>query len=91
METIKQTLFSGWHFMRWLRLIFGALFMMQAVQMHDWLIGIIAGFFLITAITNVACCGAGNCGVRSAKGAANDNGLQTKNEPEEIIYEEIKS
>ena len=35
MQTIKQTLFSGWHFMRWLRLIVGIIFIVQAVQVHD--------------------------------------------------------
>lgn len=61
MQTIKETLFTGWHLMRWLRLIFGVFFMVQAIQMHDVLIGFIAGFFLLTAIANVGCCGARSC------------------------------
>lgn len=83
METIKQTLFTGWNFMRWLRLAFGVIFMAQAIQMHDTLIGLIAGFFLITAITNIGCCGAGRCAAPRQKA--------TKDEMEEITFEEIKS
>ena len=81
METIKQTLFSGWHLMRWLRLVFGIFFMVQAIQMHDVMVGVIAAFFLVTAITNIGCCGAGRCAAstRKVKPAST----------EEIMYEEI--
>lgn len=58
---IRQTLFTGWHLMRWLRLIFGIFFIIQAIQMRDWLIGIAGGFFLVTSIINIGCCGAGRC------------------------------
>lgn len=83
METIKQTLFTGWHFMRWLRLAFGIIFMVQAIQMHDMLVGAIAGFFLVTAITNIGCCGAKSCAAPLRK--------VTKTSTEETSYEEIKS
>ncbi len=63
METIKQTLFTGWHFMRWLRLAFGILFIFQAIDIHDSLMGILGGFFLFTAVTNTGCCGAGGCSI----------------------------
>lgn len=82
METIKQTLFSGWHFMRWLRLVLGIVFMVQAIQMHDTMVGIIAGFFLVTAITNIGCCGAASCAAPKINAK--------ENSPEEISYEEIK-
>ena len=83
MQTIKETLFTGWHFMRWLRLVFGIFFIVQAVQMHDFMVGIIAGFFLLTAIANVGCCGARSC-------AAPMN-TKTGDATEEISYEEIKN
>lgn len=83
METIKQTLFTNWHFMRWLRLGFGIIFMVQAIQMHDMLIGAVAGFFLITSLTNTGCCGAGNCSVPTQK--------NTKDGVEEITYEEVNN
>lgn len=82
METIKQTLFSGWHFMRWLRLVFGIFFIVEAIQMHDLMIGVIAGFFLLTAITNVGCCSQGRCAVPKRN--------RKSEYSEEIMYEEIK-
>ena len=83
METIKQTLFTGWHLMRWLRLVFGIFFIVQAIQMHDMMIGVIAGFFLVTAIANIGCCGAGRCAAPTGKGKVDST--------EEISYEEIKN
>lgn len=82
METIKQILFTGWHFMRWLRLAFGVFFIIQAIEMHDILIGAVGGFFLFTAITNTGCCGAGSCTVPIRK--------SRKENIEEVSYEEIK-
>ena len=83
METIKQTLFSGWHLLRWLRPVFGIFFMVQAIQMHDAMVGAIAAFFLVTAITNIGCCEAGRCAASTRKGKPAST--------EEIMYEEIKS
>ena len=83
METIKQTLFTGWHLMRWLRLAFGIIFIVQAIQMHDMLVGAIASFFLVTAVTNIGCCGARSCAAPMRK--------EDKKSIEEISYEEIKN
>ena len=35
METVKQMIFTNWHFMRWLRLILGGFIAAQAIQNHD--------------------------------------------------------
>ena len=83
MKTIKQTLFTGWHFMRWLRLAFGIFFIIQGIQMHSTLIGVAGAFFLFTAVTNTGCCGAGGCATRLQK--------DSKGEPEVITFEEIKN
>lgn len=83
METIRQTLFTSWHFMRWLRLVFGVFFVIQAIQVHDVFLGIAGGFFLLTAIANTGCCGAGGCAVPVRK--------STKEERAEIEFEEIKN
>lgn len=82
MEKMKHMVFTGWHPMRWVRLVFGILFLAQAIQSHDWLLGIIATFFLLTAITNTGCCGANNCSISSAKSDAAES--------QEITFEEIK-
>jgi len=60
---IKETLLSGWHFMRWLRLGLGIFIAIQAIQTHDTLSGFIAAFFLFQAVTNTGCCGANGCAV----------------------------
>lgn len=83
METIKQTLLTGWNFMRWLRLGFGIFFIIQAVQAHDTLMGLVGAFFLFTAVTNTGCCGAGRCASPVQK--------DTTSEPGEITFEEIKN
>jgi hypothetical protein len=83
METIKQTLFTGWHFMRWIRLVFAIFFVVQAIQMHNILIGVAGGFFLFTALTNTGCCGAANCAAPVKKDISVGQ--------EETTFEEIKN
>jgi len=82
METIKQTLFTGWNFMRLIRLGFGVFFAVQAFQTHDTLVGFVAAFFLLTSIFNVGCCGSGGCYT-----AVNKN---RKDNAEEISFDEIE-
>lgn len=83
METIRQTLFTGWHFMRWLRLGFGIFFAVHAIQTHDTLAGFVSAFFLFTAVTNTGCCG--------AKGCAAPTNKSNTDKLEETTFEEIKS
>ena len=64
MGTIKRTLFTGWSFMRWLRLLIGIFFTIQGIQSSDALMGVVGIFFLFTAATNTGCCGAGGCSIR---------------------------
>ena len=60
---IKETLFTGWHFMRWLRLGLGVVIAFQAIQSSDAFSGFIAAFFLFQAIANTGCCVGSNCTV----------------------------
>lgn len=83
MQTIKQTLFTGWHFMRWLRLAFGIFFTVQGILVKDTLMGVLGAFFLFTAVTNTGCCGAGRCAAPIPK--------DTEGGIEEINYEEVKN
>ena len=78
-----QTLFTGWHFMRWLRLVGGLFITVQAIQTHDALSGLIGSFFLFQAVTNTGCCGAEGCAVTSIK-KVSDN-------IEDVDYEELKT
>lgn len=83
MLTIKQTLFTGWNFMRFLRLGFGVFFVIQAIQTHNTFMGLAGGFFLFTAITNTGCCAGGSCAAPVNK--------TDSSEVEEITYEEVES
>lgn len=76
----KRTLLNGWNLPRWLRLGLGIIIAIQAVQMHDMLSGLFAGFFLFQAVTNTGCCGTSNCVV-----------IPKKDDSKDIIFEEIKS
>ena len=78
---IKQILLINWNFMRLLRLGFGVLFMVQAIQNRDIIIGFIAAFFLFQAVTNTGCCGINGCVSLPKK---------TNSKHTDVIYEEIK-
>ena len=83
MFSIKETLFTGWNFMRFLRLGFGIFFVVQAIQTHDTLTGGVGAFFLFTAVTNTGGCGGGSCAAPVNK--------SNSTEIEEISYEEVTS
>ena len=80
---IRQTLFTGWNFIRWFRLGFGVFWAAQAIQTHDSLSGFIAVFFLFQAITNTGCCGVNGCAMPITKNKSD--------KIEEIEYQEIKT
>lgn len=79
---IQQTLFTNWHFMRWLRLGLGLFISYQAIQAHDILAGLVAAFLLYQVAINAGCCGANACN-SSYKGGEN-------HDLKEIQFEEIK-
>ena len=83
METIKQQLFTGWHFMRWLRLGIGIYIAIQAVMMKDAMMGFFSAIFLVQAFTNTGCCGTQACAVPEKKHQAVNT--------ETIEFEEIKN
>ena len=59
----KQTLFTGWHFTRWLRLLLGILFAIQTIKSQEILPGFIAALFIFQAFTNTGCCGTSGCSI----------------------------
>lgn len=67
---IKQTLLTGWNFMRWLRLGLGVLIAVQAYQMQDALSGLLAGFFIFQSVSNTGCCGGSACPIPENKNSA---------------------
>lgn len=66
----KLRILVGWNLVRWLRLLIGAYFAVQAIETLEIFSGIIAAFFLYQAITNTGCCGANACAVPIAKNNA---------------------
>ena len=51
----------------WLRLFISAYLIWQGIQMKDNFALFIGSFFLLQAITNTGCCGAGGCSVPNQK------------------------
>ena len=78
-----QTLFTGWNFMRGLRLVLGVIFLMQAIEMRDIITSLIATFFLFQAATNTGCCGSNGCAVPINKTKVDDM--------QDVTFEEVKS
>ena len=78
-----QTLLTGWHFMRWIRLVAGLFIGIQSIQTHDAISGAIGAFFLFQAVTNTGCCGAEGCAVPITK--KGDDSI------DDVHYEELKS
>lgn len=60
MISIKQRLFTNWHFMRWFRLVISLIIMYQAYQTHEYMIGLIGVFFLFQAVSGIGCCSSAN-------------------------------
>ncbi|MEK6781941.1 MAG: hypothetical protein AABY93_09550 [Bacteroidota bacterium] len=79
----RNLLFTGWHFMRWLRLGLALFVGIQAIQLRDTAAGFIAAFFLFQAITNTGCCGGNSCTVPTI--------AQKSNTIEEVEFEEINA
>ena len=82
-ESIKTTLLTQWSLMRGIRLAAGIFLAVQAVQMHDAIVGFIAAILLVQAFTNTGCCGVSGCPVHTT----------TKHKDatfQEVEYEEIK-
>lgn len=59
----KQSLLTGWNYIRLFRLFIGVFFAVKAFHMHDGMAGIIAVLFLFQALANTGCCGVNRCNV----------------------------
>lgn len=64
---IGQTFFTGWNFMRWMRLVIGIYLLIEAIRDKDPLLGIFSAFFLFQAIANRGCNGTAECSVPNLK------------------------
>ena len=76
---MKESLFENWHLMRWIALIAGLFFGVQALLHSDWISALLGVFFLFQAYTNSGCI-AGACSPAPQK---KNNGAQAEHkEPE---------
>lgn len=82
MNALIQKLTADWHPMRIIKLVFGIWALVQAFQMHDYLIGLFGLFFLYQSITNTGCCGNQGCYKPPVHKTTNSNNFTE--------YEEIK-
>ncbi len=67
METPRKIMFTGWNFMRWLRLSLGLFVAYQAFELQNGLLGLLAGLFIFQALSNAACCGSTSCNTAPPK------------------------
>ena len=68
-NSLIKGVFTNWHFMRWLRLGLGLFLLWQVIQKPDLFTGFVAAFFLIQAVADIGCCGAGGCSIPSKRDA----------------------
>lgn len=57
-----KTIFSNWHFARWVRLFLGVIIVIQGVSNTDWLLAVLGAAFGLMAVFNLGCAG-GTCNV----------------------------
>ncbi len=79
---MKETLLTGWNVMRWIRLAMGIMCTIQAIQLHDKFLGVIAIILLYQSLANKGCCGANTC--------ANQGSSKQNKSIAEINFQEIK-
>ncbi len=78
---MKETILTGWNFMRWLRLFMGAYIVVTSITGKNYVFALIGGLFIFQAITNTGCAACAT--VPSSKVEQKDTG--------NIDFEEIKS
>lgn len=80
-----KTITTGWSFVRGLRLVLGAVILVQSIVTKQYAIGLFGGLFMFQALLNMGCGMAGGCGMPTR--TTNLNGKLTEGEVE---YEEVK-
>lgn len=68
---MKHLLFTNWHLIRIIRLIFGMFLILQAMETRQWIFIVFAAFFLFQAVFNQGC-SANGCETNLPKSENND-------------------
>ncbi len=77
---MRQTIFTNWNFMRFLRLGLGIAVIVQAAMARDVTFVIVGLLFTAMPVFNIGCCGTSGCNIPQSKKEEN-----TK----DISYEEV--
>lgn len=77
---MKQTIFTNWNFMRFLRLGLGMAVLVQAVLARDTMFALLGILFTAMPVFNIGCCGTNSCHVPPQKKTELNK---------EISYEEV--
>lgn len=78
---MKETILSGWNFMRWLRLFMGVYIVITSLTGKNYVFALIGGLFIFQAITNTGCAACASVPVSKLDQKGSEN----------IEFEEIKS
>lgn len=76
MEDLKKQLFTGWSFVRVIRLLMSAAIIYMSIAEKNWLFGLLGGLVLYQVLTNTGCC-AGTCAVPMRKSSRRFNNTVT--------------
>ena len=68
--------------MRMVKFVLSIIILIQSVEQHDWMFGLLGGIFISQTLLNIGCCGAGGCAVPMKK-------VDPEN-IEDVQFEEIK-
>lgn len=82
---IKSQVLSQWGFARIIRLVLGIVVLIQGIQATSIMLSVFGGLFILQGLLNAGCCGANGCGVPRYR-----EDINTKGNPKETSYEEIK-
>lgn len=79
--------FKSWTLSRYFRLAAGLLIIFYGIDSEQYMYFIVAGWFLLQALLNFSCCGAGGCNtnVKPSKNEEKDDGNNIL-----VTYKEIK-
>lgn len=78
---MKNSILSGWNFMRVVRLALGIFIMVQGIVTKEWTFALPGGLFSLMPLFNIGCCGASGCNVPVAK---------SRKPSTDITYEEVR-
>lgn len=78
---MKNSILSGWNFMRAIRLALGIFIVVQGIVTKEWAFAILGGLFSLMPLLNIGCCGASGCNVPV---------VRSRKPSTDITYEEVR-